>query len=323
MIRAFAEEAGRLVPCEPTPDTLTGIVWLDLVKPTPQEVARVESALGLEIPSLDEMQEIELSARLYHEGNAIYMTANITAQTESEAPEFEPVSFILTRDQLVSVRHHEPAPFETFAQRAAATPVGCTTGMAVLIGLLESIIARVADNLERCGREIDGITRDVFDQDKKASSRDRGLQHIIVEIGRVADLMSDIRGSLMTLERLIAFLTQAGRERSFGRDVKGRVRTLDRDARSLGMHTGFLSEKTEFLLNATLGLVSVEQSGIIKIFSVVAVVFLPPTLIASIYGMNFANMPELHWAFGYPMSIGLMVISAILPYLYFKLRGWL
>ena len=322
MIRAFAEEGGRLVRRDMPSDGLAGIVWLDLVAPSPEEIARVEAALGLDVPSWEEMQEIELSARLYHEDGAIYMTANLTSQTESSTPEFEPVSFILSGERLVSVRHHEPVPFDTFTQRAAATPLGCSTGMVVLIGLLESIIARVADNLERCGREIDGITREVFDQDKK-SSRDRGLQHIIVEIGRVADLMSDIRGSLMSLERLIAFLTQAGRERNFGREVKNRIRTLDRDARSLGTHTGFLSEKTEFLLNATLGLVGVEQSGIIKIFSVVAVVFLPPTLIASIYGMNFRVMPELDWAFGYPMALGMMVVSAILPYLYFKLRGWL
>jgi magnesium transporter len=146
---------------------------------------------------------------------------------------------------------------------------------------------------------------------------------VLEQIGRKGDLTSHIRDSLVTLERLVGFLGHVAMQRKSGKDLRERLKTLSRDVRSLTDHSSFLSQKITFLLDATLGMINIEQNAIIKIFSVAAVVFLPPTLIASIYGMNFEEMPELDWLFGYPFAIALMILSAILPYLFFKRRGWL
>ena len=193
----------------------------------------------------------------------------------------------------------------------------------MLIALLEAIVDRLADILERAGRDIDGISRDVFQHKGAKPTKSQDFQKVLEAIGRKGDLTSNIRDSLVTLERLVGFLGQGTMQRKSGKDVRERIKTLARDVRSLADHASFLSQKITFLLDATLGMINIEQNAIIKIFSVAAVVFLPPTLIASIYGMNFQFMPELDEVYGYPMALGLMVLSAILPYVYFKRRGWL
>jgi magnesium transporter len=193
----------------------------------------------------------------------------------------------------------------------------------VLIALLEVIIDRLADVLERAGRDIDGISHEVFQRPAGAKAKSRDFQKVLEEIGLKGDLTSNVRDSLATLQRMFGFLGQYTLERKSVRDVRSRLKTLTRDENSLTDHAGFLAQKITFLLDATLGMISIEQNATIKIFSVAAVVFLPPTLIASIYGMNFAHMPEVDWLLGYPFALGLMVASAVLPYLYFKRRDWL
>ena len=201
--------------------------------------------------------------------------------------------------------------------------MGCETGESVLVALLEAIVDRLADILERAGRDIDQISRAVFRHRADKPTRSHDFQEMLEAIGRKGDLTSNIRDSLVTLERLVGFLCQAMLPRKNGRDMRDRVKTLARDIRSLEDHASFLSQKITFLLDATLGMINIEQNAIIKIFSVAAVVFLPPTLVASIYGMNFEFMPELGWHLGYPLALVVMIGSAILPYLYFKRRGWL
>ena len=323
MIRGYVNQADRLQAVENAPERLDSFVWIDLVSPSNDEEADLEGRLGIDLPTREEMEEIEISSRLYQEGGAVFMTAILPAQTEQDQPVMAPVSFILAGPRLITVRYHEPRAFVTFPLRASRVDLGCGTGEAVLVALLEAIVDRLADVLERAGRDIDAISQNVFRRDGSRPAVSRDFHGMLHDIGRKGDLTSKIRDSLVTLERLIGYLAQVTRQRKSTDDIRTRVKTLARDAGSLNDYVSFLSQKITFLLDATLGMVNIEQNAIIKIFSVAAVAFLPPTLIASIYGMNFEVMPELAWPYGYPLAIGLMVISAVLPYLYFKRRGWL
>jgi magnesium transporter len=202
----------------------------------------------------------------------------------------------------------------------------CSSAAALLAGLIEAIVNRMADVLERVGADLDSLSSEVFSPPRKrrrsAKTQARDSRTILSRVGQNGDLTSKARESLVSLNRLLTFVQQSAAV-SIANDVRARFRTLGRDVLALSDHASFLGVKANFLLEATLGMLNIEQNNIIKIFSVAAVVFLPPTLIASIYGMNFHVMPELDWVLGYPFAIALMVVSAILPYLYFKRRGWL
>jgi magnesium transporter len=269
------------------------------------------------------MEEIEISSRLYDEGGASYMTATLPAYSDDDAPVLAPVSFVLTHARLITVRYHEPRVFQTFPQRAGKLAPGCNSGAGVLLALLDATVDRLADLLERAGGDIDGISRRIFQHDDGKPTKNRELKAILASIGRKGDLTSKIRDSLATLERLVGFFNQGVKLAQSPKEMREGVRTLLQDIHSLTDHAGFLSQKITFLLDATLGMVNLEQNAIIKILSVAAVVFLPPTLLASIYGMNFTHMPELDWRFAYPIALGLMLVSAVLPYFFFKRRGWL
>ena len=320
MIRGYINNAGRLQQVEGAPDPLSALVWIDMLSPTHEEETELEARLGIDIPTREEMEEIEISSRLYHEDSASFMTAILPARADGDDPQMAPVTFVLAGDKLITVRYHEPRAFQTFPLRAEKAGLGCTNGEGVLIALLEVIVDRLADILERAGREIDQISRNVF---RRSDVKSRDFQKILEEIGRKGDLVSNIRDSLVSIERLVGFMTQLTTQRKSDKEIRPRVKTLARDAHSLTDHAGFLSQKITFLLDATLGMINIEQNAIIKIFSVAAVVFLPPTLIASIYGMNFHHMPELNWPFAYPFALLLMIASAVLPHWYFKRRGWL
>ncbi|HML30591.1 MAG TPA: magnesium/cobalt transporter CorA [Hyphomicrobium sp.] len=323
MIRGFLNEGGRLKAVEGASELSENLVWIDLINPTDVEENDLESRLGIDIPTKEEMEEIEISSRLYNEDGASFMTATLPAQADGDDPQMHPVTFVLAGTRLITVRYHDPRAFQTFPQRAEKVPMGCDTGEGVLVALLEAIVDRLADILERAGREIDGISRDIFQHKGAKPTKSQDFQKVLESIGRKGDLTSNIRDSLVTLERLIGFLGQGAMQRKSSKELRERIKTLSRDVRSLADHASFLSQKITFLLDATLGMINIEQNAIIKIFSVAAVVFLPPTLVASSYGMNFEHMPELEWLLGYPWAIGLMILSAIIPYVYFKRRGWL
>lgn len=323
MITGFASDRGQLRVVEDAPAHFSDVIWFDLSQPTADERAAVEAALGIEIPTQEDMLEIEISSRLYYAEGAAFMTANLPARTDADDMDMSPVTFVLAGDKLVTIRYHEPRAFRTFPQRAAKISLGCTTGEAVLITLLEAIIDRLADVLERVQRDIDGLSRSIFRYPGADVDETRDLQALLREIGRKGDLTSNIRDSLVTLQRLMGFLGQVTTQRRSDKNIRNRVKTLSRDAHSLTDHSGFLAQKITFLLDATLGVINIEQNAIIKTFSVAAVMFLPPTLLASLWGMNFTHMPELKWPFGYPVALVLMILSAILPYWFFKRRGWL
>jgi magnesium transporter len=298
------------------------LVWLDLVSPTAEEEADVEQRLGIGIPTREEMQEIEVSSRLYVEDEGVFMTATLPARTDSDDLLMGPVAFVLANGKLITVRYHEPRAFKTFPQRAEKAALGCTTGEVVLVNLLEATSDRIADILERAEHEVDDLSRNIFAAEPEGSVRP-DLRNVLQRVGRKGDLCSHIRECLLSLQRLAGFLGHVLTQRNVDKELRGRVKTLARDAESLGDHASFTSQKITFLLDATLGMIAIEQNNIIKIFSIAAGVFLPPTLIASIYGMNFHVMPELSWAYGYPLAGVLMLVSMLLPFWYFKRRGWL
>jgi magnesium transporter len=318
MIRAYALAGDRLKPLAPESDD---VVWWDLINPERSEETSLEKLLGLELPTKDEMQEIEISSRLYSEDGGHFMTALVPSHTDADDAVIQPITFILCDHRLVTIRYTEPRAFTTFPQRAEKSGLGLSGGESILLSLLDAIVDRLADILERAGREIDAISKAVFGQKGAEGRKDASYKATLEEIGRKGDLTSSIRDSLATLERVLAFL---GPKLPQGKkDLRDQLKALVSDVRSLTDHSGFMAQKITFLLDATLGLINIEQNAIIKIFSVAAVVFLPPTLVASLYGMNFDIMPELKWTYGYPWAIALMILSAVLPYLYFKRRGWL
>ncbi len=328
MLHIYTAQASRLVPLEALPpaDSSVFLVWIDLLNPTLDETQEVGRRLGISIPTREEMEEIELSSRLYDEDGAQFMTLTALANLDGDEPIKTPVTFILKRGTLVTVRHAEPKPFlayRTRAQRAHGSP--CEAGELVMIGLIEALIDRMADTLERLGNEVDQISRDVFrNKASTVTKKTRDLQSVIEQIGRKGDLLTMVRESLVSVTRVVTYhIALDTTDRKVTKESRQHIKLIQRDASSLGDHATFLSNKINFLLDATLGLINLEQNQIIKIFSVAAVVFLPPTLVASIYGMNFEYMPELKWLAGYPWALGLMVLSAILPFLYFKRRGWL
>ena len=298
-------------------------VWIDMLEPTREEEAAAEAALGIEVPTREEMQEIEISSRLYSENGALFMTATILSQTTTDTPEAKPVTFILAGERLLTIRYSEPKSFQAFVARATRPRCGYTTGEGAMVGLLETIVDRIADTLERLANDVDAMSLEIFANRSGRPTKSRDFHEVLRRIGRKGDLNSKVRESLVSIVRLATFAEQRLDVRKATKETKAQVETLIRDVHSLTDHASFLSNKINFLLDATLGMINIEQNAIIKIFSVAAVVFLPPTLVASIYGMNFDVMPELKWVAGYPFALGLMVLSALLPYLYFKRRGWL
>lgn len=324
MIKAFVADHDRLrVVDDPVADGV-GVVWVDLFNPTAAEETTVEKWLGVGIPTREEMEEIEISSRLYAENGAYVMTATLPAHTDGDRPEMLPVTFVLAGERLITVRYHEPRAFQTFPMRAEKADTGCTNGENILVSLLEAIVDRLADVLERASREVVDLSQDIFhSKEKKASKRDRDFQEILRRIGGKEDLVSKIQDSLLTLQRLSGFLANVVSQDMHGKGLRARVKTISRDVVSLSDHASFQTQKITFLLDATLGMINIEQNAIIKIFSVAAVVFLPPTLVASVYGMNFEAMPELKWFYGYPLALGVMVLSAVLPFWFFRRKGWL
>lgn len=320
MITSFLAGADRMHAVEG--EALREAVWIDLLDPTAEERAAVEGVLGLGLPTREEMREIEASSRLYRDGNTLYMTAPVLTSADTPEPRNAPVTFVFTAATTVTVRHLTPKPFARFAarvQRHHGTPPDAA---GVLAGLLEALIDRLADVLEGISDDLDAVTRAVFrspSAEQAATGRD--FQPHLTALGRNGDLMAKARESLLALGRTVTFLGGTGD--LLGSDGRQRVATMARDVDSLAEHADYLAGHIAFLLEATLGLINIQQNGVIRVLSLVAVVFLPPTLIASIYGMNFRLMPELGWALGYPLALLAIVLSAALPYLYFKRRGWL
>lgn len=305
------------------------VAWIDLLNPEPDEVAFVTRTTGLHVPSIADLSEIESSSRLRNQNGAIYLSTPVVYRSDADQPLTTPVGFVLTHDRLITVRFEELTAFRTFSDRDLADEIDPLSSAAVFAGLMDAIIDRLADILEMIAAELDGLSRRLFHNPVTELSAQRpparesaDLRIILRRVGNSGDLASKIRDSLHGIARIVPYVSTVAAE-WLPVEVKPRLDTVRQDVLSLSDYDSHINNKIQLLLDATLGLINVEQNNIIKVLTIVSVVGIPPTLIASMYGMNFKIMPELNWTWGYPYALILIALSAVLPLVWFKLRGWI
>lgn len=323
MLRMFGPK------CSPVPvdaaalETIPeGTHWIDLLNPTREEEKLVERALGQNVPTREEMAEIEPSSRLYERQGAVFMTASVLHGVTGQNPDTDPVSFILTDRLLVTVRYVDPTPFIRFHEHLCAEPDMAGDALSILVRLLDAMVDRLADELESTAKHMEAVSGQIFSKGiQKSRAGERRLEAILMRTGGVQRLLAEIRESAVSTSRMLGYLVTT--DAIAGGEHAAHVESLIGDVKALLDHSNFLVENLTFLLDASLGLISLEQNFVMKVFSVVAVVFMPPTLIAGIYGMNFEHMPELGWLYGYPFALTLILASAVLPYWIARRRGWL
>ena len=323
MLTSYDNNGSGLTRTDAPQSIAPSTVWIDLLSPTKEEDEFVERHLGISIPTRAEMREIEASNRVYAENGAYYMTAFIVYNLEAPNPSSSSITFILKDTRLVTVRYAEPKAFPFFLARIEKEALPCGSAAAILIGLLETIVHRQADLIERVQDEVEKTAQGIFEIKGGQHTKNRRLELLLKAIGKEGNITSRAQESAVSLDRVMTFFANAARERDDDARVLQRIKTTRRDISSLMEHMRSLTNRITFLLDATLGMINIEQNAIIKIVSVAALVFLPPTLVASIYGMNFDVMPELKWLIGYPLALGLMLLSAVLPFWFFRRRGWL
>jgi magnesium transporter len=310
------------------PGLASDTVWIDLLQPEAGEVALVERATGLKVPTLEELSEIESSSRLRAADGALFLSAPFVYNADTDDPHATPVGFVLTRDRLITMRFAELPSFGAF-ERDIQSDGKPLTSTGIFSHLLEAVVDRIADVLERIAGELDALSHRLFRAGPTVPLRRRGaaaesadLRVILRRIGRSGDLASKIRDGLLGIGRMVPFVLSSAAE-WLPADVKPRLETVRQDVASLNDYDAHLVNKLQLLLDATLGMINIEQNNIIKVLTIVSVVGVPPTLVASMYGMNFKYMPELDWAWGYPYALAVIALSAVLPLLWFKWRGWL
>ena len=299
------------------------VAWIDLLEPTHEEESLVEKFIGSNVPTRDDLAEIEPSSRLYERNGTLYLTLSTLTGIDEGQPSSTPIGFILTEGQLVTVRYADPRPFRLLAEHWKREPGLATDGSHLFVRLLDAIVDRLADEIERSSAEIEKISNHIFQKDlvdrRIPAAR---LTALLTRIGRAQALLAKIRETAVSTSRLIHFLSGTSRVERLA-DERSHIGSLSADVSALIDHSSFVSEQLTFLLDASLGLISIEQNAAMKLFSWAALVFLPPTLVAGIYGMNFEHMPELKWLYGYPMALGIMLFSAVAPYWYMRRRGWI
>ena len=318
MLRYLERNHPKIQKWDPkNPFDIKKVVWIDLVSASRDEEHFLETQLGFNLPSRAEMVEIELSSRLYCENDTYFMTANMIAHSNSDTadPVLDPVTFVLNKNQLITIRYIEPQSFRLFDIHTEKLSDDHRDPNFLLISLLDITVDRLADILELAGHRLDAYSQTIFNKTHRRTKHD--YPHLMQQIGTIGDLNTKARESLVTFRRLLTFFSATFEPKM------AHLTSITADILALSDHATFLSTKINFLLDATLGLVNIEQNNVIKTLSIAAVIFLPPTLIASIYGMNFKNMPELSWHYGYMFTMGLMFVSTWLPYKYFKYRKWL
>ncbi len=323
MINLFVRQAAGLRRLDPAPSTLPDdCIWVDLIEPSAEEERLIEQALGIDVPTREEMKEIEASSRLYEEHGALFMTATVATKLDTDLPESTQVTFILAKNRLVTNRYVDPLPFRRFIAYAERHPTSCTSAPILLAGLIESVINRIADVLERVGGDLDTLSAEIFAPPRKRRAGARDFRLVLDRIGQSGDLTSKARESLVSIGRVVAFVQQSVLI-PLEKETKERFRSLSRDVLALSDHSSFLGNKVTFLLEATLGMINIDQNNIIKIFSVVTVFLLPPSVIVGWFGMNFPHLPWLSTPHGPLIALGLMLLSAMIPFAIFKRLRWL
>jgi magnesium transporter len=298
--------------------------WFDLEDPTEDEVKEVERRTGLRVPTRDALSEVETSSRIFVEKGALYLSMPLITPAAGDETVIMPFGFVLTDAVLLTVRFAASASVDSV--RAGLAPGDKVEADDLFARILEAMIDRSADRLEHLGAKLDDLSRSTFRVDK-ARRRDlakasNALREVLRNLGVIGDRLSQNRDTLLGLDRISAFVTETP-HCDISAAVTHRIKAVHGDVQSLNSYEAHLSNKVQFLLDATLGFINIEQNDIVKVLTVVSVVGVPPVLVAGIYGMNFKGMPELNWAWGYPYSLVLMVVSAILPLAWFKWRGWL
>ncbi|MGI8611269.1 MAG: magnesium transporter CorA family protein [Sphingomicrobium sp.] len=323
MLRAYGPDCdgGIIDPNHgPIPPSAT---WIDLEEPTHEEETLVEKLIGHNVPTQQELAEIEPSSRLFERDGALYMTLSALFGVKEGRPATTPIGFVLAGNRLVTVRYANPTPLLAFGDHVLREPGLARDALTVLVRLLDAIIERLADELESSGAEIEKISNQIFGRDvDEQRIPARRLTALLTRIGRAQSLLAKIRETAVSTGRLLSFVSASDPIKA-NETARGHLASLMTDVSSLVDHSGFLSDNLIFLLDAALGLISVEQNAAMKLFSWAALIFLPPTLVAGIYGMNFEHMPELDWLYGYPFALVVILASAVLPILYFKWRGWI
>lgn len=298
-------------------------IWIDLQQPTPAEEAVVESEHGIRIPTHAQLQEIESSSRLRVEGQTLLMSMPLGVQDNRFAAAPLPLGFVLTPDILVTVRYCDIHAFPDVQATLLRTHVDCSSA-AVFASLLEAMVDFAADRLEQIGAELGAVSQQVFgsrSQPLPARQKVNSAMHLkLLNVGQTGEHLSRIRESLLGLGRLASFAAETATW--LGADIQVRLKTVGRDLASLSDYESHLSGKVQFLLDAILGFINTQQNEIFKVLTIVSVVGVPPTLIASIYGMNFHNIPEYQWKYGYQYGLGVIAMSIIVPILWFKWRKW-
>lgn len=317
MLRLFRIDGGIIREIEPSPghpeSELYGADWIDAQEPDEAERAVLESLLHTDVPESDDVEEIEASARCFIDNAGVHLHSLFLTHAEGRHRTVS-VACILQRSRLITVRDDDIADFRLLRMRARRGQIEARSPAELLITLFEQKMENHADAIEDIHHELESVSHTVLEVEGSA------LEDAIGSLARLEDSNGKIRLCLMDSQRNLSFLLRS----LLGSPEQAEtLREVLRDVEALSSHTTFLFEKINFLMASTQGFISINQNKIIKIFSIAAVVFLPPTLVASIYGMNFARMPELQWPFGYPLALGLMVAAGIAPYLYFKKKGWL
>lgn len=328
MITLYSSKGVRSVVADLPTARWEEVLWIDLLDPSAEEIKAIEAREGISLPTRKEAQEIEISSRLYIENRVLFMTATIMVRAADVNPTTTPVTFAYRPSRLVTLRFDDPTPFKGFALRYERNAEAFPSAQRVFLGLFDEVVDRIADILEFVAGDLNELSTLIF----MGGSREPGAidyNELLKRIGLNAIRTANARESLVSLQRVHGFFTQTCGNLS-EEQVDEHWRITDKDVIALADHANFVSSKVTFILDASLGLINSdqnkinsEQNKITKLFSVLAVVLLPPTLVASIYGMNFQHMPELGWRWGYPLALLLMLISAVVPYLVFKYKRWL
>ena len=309
-----------MLRASPHPDDLASATWIDLVSPDDAEQAAVQAATQLRVPSRADITEIETSSRLGMEQGTLYLSTPMAFLGTDHVSHTGPLGIVLSERTLLTLRFDDMPVFETFATHLAALPAA--TAPEAFTVLLEGIVDRLADVLEHVGTGLDTISQRVFRPETGTTPAyaNQQLRATLREIGRAGARLSNIRASLLGVQRIAAYARDTA---PWLAPYAPRLQVLKADAASLAEYETQLENKVQFLLDATLGFISIEQNNGIKVLTVVSVVGVPPTFIASMYGMNFKGMPELQWQYGYAYALTLMLLSALLPLVWFKKRGWI
>jgi magnesium transporter len=300
-------------------------LWFDLLEPTNEERARVESKAGLKLPSREELSEVESSSRVSERDGVLFLNVPIVSHARAIDETPAPVGFVLSKDVLVTIRYMPLRSFETVGAKFSKNDAPATSAE-VFAALVDQMVDLNADLLEGIAAELDAVSRSVFG--KARASRDHltqsndALHDILIDVGNAGERLSRVRGTLLGLQRIVPFASEPERP-WISSSARSHLRSAQTDLLSLTDYETHLSDKVQFLLDAVLGFINTKQNSIFTVLTIVSVVGIPPTLIASIYGMNFKNMPELEWGWGYQYGLALIAISIILPIVWFKWRGWL